>query len=44
MNLWIWFLLIVLLCGARKLEDRSGRFSLGSFFLLLPVIYLALKG
>jgi hypothetical protein len=44
MNLWIWFLLIVLLFGSKKLEDRSGRFSIGSFFLLLPLIYMALKG
>jgi hypothetical protein len=44
MNPWIWFLLIVLLFGTKKLEDQSGRFSVGSFVLLLPLLYMALKG
>jgi hypothetical protein len=44
MNLWIWLLLIIVLFASKKFEDQSGRFDIRSVFLLLSLVYLALKG
>jgi hypothetical protein len=44
MNLWMGLLLFIVLFASKKFENQSGHFDIRSLFLLLPLIYMALKG
>lgn len=44
MNMWMGLLLFIVLFASKKFQDRSGHFDIRSVFLLLSLIYMALKG